>query len=89
MRLLRIKNFIKSLWFHIYAGFPKSTQLQIDSRYAICLDCNDFDKKNTMCNVCGCNINQKKQFFNKLAWADQRCPLGKWEEIEKSNENLK
>ena len=35
-----------------------------------------------MCNVCGCNINQKKQFFNKLAWADQKCPLGKWEEIK-------
>jgi hypothetical protein len=27
---------------------------------------------------CGCNINNKKIFMNKLAWADQKCPLGKW-----------
>jgi hypothetical protein len=28
--------------------------------------------------VCGCNVNTKKVFLNKLAWADQECPLGKW-----------
>ena len=28
--------------------------------------------------MCGCNVNGKKVFLNKLAWADQECPLGKW-----------
>lgn len=28
--------------------------------------------------MCGCNVNRKKVFLNKLAWADQECPLGKW-----------
>ncbi len=81
MTLLRIKTFIKSLWFHVYAGFPKSTQQEIDYRYDICLSCPDFDKTNTMCNICGCNITNKKEFLNKLAWADQKCPADKWHKI--------
>jgi hypothetical protein len=28
--------------------------------------------------VCGCNLNKKQIFMNKLAWADQECPVGKW-----------
>jgi len=80
-RLLRkIKTFFKSLWFHVWAGFPKSTQEQINFRYKICLDCEFFD--NSQCGVCGCNINNKKMFMNKLAWADQECPKGKWEKIK-------
>jgi hypothetical protein len=64
--------------FHVYAGFPKSTQEQINIRYEICLQCDSFDKVNKECMECGCNINNKRIFMNKLAWADQKCPIGKW-----------
>lgn len=77
----KILTFMKSLWFHIYAGFPKSTQQQIEERYQICIGCEKFDLKNSECGVCGCNINNRKIFLNKLAWADQECPIGKWEKL--------
>lgn len=74
--LIRIKTFLKSLFFHIQAGLPKSSQLMIDNRYDICLSCDKFEKN--QCLVCGCNVTNKKVFLNKLAWADQKCPLEKW-----------
>jgi rRNA maturation endonuclease Nob1 len=77
--LLKIRNFIKSFLFHVYAGFPKSTQQEINYRYNICADCESFDKEEHQCLECGCNVNNKKIFMNKLAWADQKCPLGKWD----------
>lgn len=64
------------MFWHAYAGFPKSTQKLINERYDICGSCEYFEK-NT-CLVCGCNINNKRIFMNKLAWLDQRCPMNKW-----------
>jgi hypothetical protein len=82
MTITKVVTFIKSLWWHIYLGFPKSTQQQIDYRFSVCNSCDKFDKNNSECFICGCNINNKKIFLNKLAWADQSCPLGKWEAIK-------
>lgn len=73
-----ILTFIKSLWWHVWAGFPKSSQEKIDYRYDICSSCDMFDSKNSQCLVCGCNLSRKKMFMNKLAWDDQKCPLEKW-----------
>lgn len=80
MKILRkIKTFIKSLWFHVWLGFPKCSIDKIRQRYAICIGgCEMYNTKDSTCLVCGCNVNNKKVFLNKLAWADQECPLGKW-----------
>jgi uncharacterized paraquat-inducible protein A len=80
---LRILTFLKSLWFHVYNGFPKSTKDEIIYRYNICLSCEYFNQKKSECNVCGCNINNKSVFLNKLAWADQECPKNKWPKINR------
>jgi len=80
----KIKTFLKSLLFHIYAGFPKASQGQILERYKICTSCDMFDQKNQQCLACGCNVSSKKIFMNKLAWADQKCPLDKWGKINES-----
>jgi len=86
MNLLRIKTFLKSLWFHIYAGFPKSSNEQILERYKICAEgCEFYNNKDSTCMICGCNVNNKKIFLNKLAWADQECPKGKWGKINVKN----
>lgn len=74
----RILIFLKSLMWHIYSGLPKSDTLTIHKRYAICVGCSSYDADNKQCMECGCNISNKKQFLNKLAWADQKCPLNKW-----------
>jgi len=76
--MYKIVTFFRSLFWHMCAGFPKSSQELIDSRYLICMDCTSFDKFNSQCLECGCNINKKKIFMNKLAWKDQKCPTGKW-----------
>ena len=81
--IIQIKTFIKSLIFHIWSGLPKCTQKEINDRYNICLGCNSFDRDNASCMECGCNINNKRIFMNKLAWADQYCPLDKWPSIKK------
>lgn len=83
MTILKIKIFLKSLLFHIYRGFPKSSIKEIQDRYSICLNCEKFDSNKSECMVCGCNINQKRIFLNKLAWADQECPIGKWSKINR------
>jgi hypothetical protein len=66
------------LWWHIWAGFPKSSQKEINKRFDICWTCEFYNNKDNQCNICGCNINNKKIFMNKLAWADQKCPIDKW-----------
>jgi hypothetical protein len=81
MTWLKIQTFLKSLVFHVYSGFPKSTQDQINFRYNICISCEKFNSIKSECGVCGCAINQKKIFMNKLAWADQECPLQKWPKV--------
>jgi hypothetical protein len=81
MLLIRIKVFLKSLFFHIWAGFPKATLSEINDRYQICLDCKEYNSIKQVCEICGCNINNKSQFLNKLAWADQECPKNKWFKI--------
>lgn len=81
--ILRIKNFAKSLAFHIWRGFPKCTKEEIEERYKICNACSDFLVEESVCGICYCNISKKKEFFNKLAWSDQQCPVGKWQQINR------
>jgi hypothetical protein len=78
MTFLKIATFLKSLFWHIYSGSPKSSQNEINRRFTICSFCEFFDKKNSQCLQCGCNVNNKKIFLNKLAWGDQKCPINKW-----------
>ena len=84
MMLLKIKTFLKSLWFHVAAGLPKSTQQEINNRLYICKGCEHFNGLDMMCDHCGCSLSSKKIFMNKLAWADQECPVGKWHKITRS-----
>lgn len=74
----KLFTFLRSLFKHIYNGSPKSSQDLIDKRYSICLNCDFFDNRNYQCLQCGCNVNRKQILLNKLAWADQKCPLEKW-----------
>lgn len=81
MLWIRFKTFFRSLIWHISRGLPKSTQSEINIRFNICSTCDSYDAKLEQCLECGCNINKKRIFLNKLAWADQKCPLGKWNSL--------
>lgn len=72
----KVMNFSKAAANHAVAGGPKCTDEQIQERYNICVSCEFF--KNNICTKCGCNLVREKIYMNKLAWADQSCPVGKW-----------
>jgi hypothetical protein len=67
------------LW-HISLGLPKSDKKTIIDRWNICSSnsCGSFDAENSQCKECGCYLSDKSKFLNKLAWADQECPLNMW-----------
>lgn len=54
-------------------------QQQIDFRLSICETCEFY--QNNSCLQCGCALSRDRNFKNKLFWADQSCPIGKWESI--------
>lgn len=77
-------NFIKSLFNHIRTGMKKSSKKETSKRFDICRACeffipieNHLELKG-MCEICGCNLSDKKILMNKLAWKDQKCPKDKW-----------
>lgn len=80
--MTRLLTFFKSLFWHISLGLPKCNQQQINDRFSICIVCDKYDYNKSQCLVCGCNINNRKIFLNKLAWKDQECPLKKWAAIK-------
>lgn len=81
MLLIRLKTFLKSLFWHINNGLPKSSKQVLNYRFQICQSCSSYDALHHQCLECGCSINNKQIFLNKLAWADQKCPLNKWDSV--------
>ena len=69
---------------HAVKGNPTCTQEQINERLKICESCKWF--RSNRCMKCGCACNKNKKYLNKLAWADQSCPVGKWGPIEENEE---
>lgn len=79
----KISRFLYALFWHIVSGFPTCTQKEINDRYSICILCDKMDHKKSICSLCGCNLSNRKEFMNKLAWADQECPESRWTSIKK------
>ena len=77
----KLKNFALSAIKHAVNGMPTCTQEEINERLEICKGCKWF--RGGRCAKCGCACGNNKKFLNKLAWADQKCPIGKWGRIKK------
>ena len=52
------------------------SQEQIDARMDICKQCPFFQINS--CLQCGCALSRDRNYKNKLYFADQSCPIGKW-----------
>lgn len=74
--LRKAKNFAVAAAQHVAAGMPMASDEEIERRFAICQGC-EFLNNNT-CSKCGCPVQREKKFISKLAWADQKCPVGHW-----------
>jgi hypothetical protein len=75
-------HFGAALAQHVAAGLPKATEEQRHERLLICERCPTYDRASQICSDCGCNCNGRKEFLNKLNWADQACPRGHWPAID-------
>ena len=82
--LKKIVNFVSAAANHAVLGNPTVSPEILEKRLAICRGCELFKPNQSdaggVCthNSCGCNIKDNVQYLNKLAWADQECPLKKW-----------
>jgi hypothetical protein len=84
----RLLNFTVAAIQHFRAGMPTCTQEEIDARIAVCHGCELYkpsadnpDVGHCRHKSCGCGITREARFVSKLAWRDQKCPLGKWPEL--------
>jgi hypothetical protein len=71
----RAGRFAVALTRHAQDGFAPASPETIASRLAICQQCDQL--QGDVCQACGCNCNNGG-LLNKLAWASEACPLGKW-----------
>jgi hypothetical protein len=69
-------NFAASAAKHVAAGMPQCSDEERERRFAICQGCEFYDGK--ACTKCGCPVAREKRFVSKLAWASEKCPVGKW-----------
>jgi hypothetical protein len=74
--LVKAVNFATSAARHIAAGAPRASDAEIERRFAICQGCEHYDGK--ACTRCGCPVVRESRFVSKLAWAGEKCPVGKW-----------
>jgi hypothetical protein len=86
----KLYNFSVASIGHFIRGNPTCTQEEIDERLTVCKGCELYrpsmvNEDTGICthSTCGCNINSDVVYLNKLAWADQECPLKKWCKIER------
>lgn len=74
----KIKRFLLAKLRWQNAGSPVRPPEEILRIYNdVCVPCEEFD--NDSCSECGCRIKPRGTQLNKLAWATEECPLGKWE----------
>lgn len=77
-------NFTKATAAHVAAGRPEASDEQVAERFAKCQACPLFKATSEgqgRCthSTCGCNLKVVGlKGRNKLRWADQKCPIGKW-----------
>ncbi len=83
----RLKNFSVAAIGHVLGGCPTCTQDEIDARLAVCQQCpgkhfapepDNPDLGICTHPECGCWASRQARFLNKLAWSDQKCPIGAW-----------
>lgn len=74
----RAGAFGKAVARHTLNGLQKTPHDEKQTRALICSGC-EF-KHGSRCGKCGCQI---EGWPNKLDWASERCPIGKWEAVKK------
>lgn len=80
----KVVNFLAASTKHAIAGNPVVREEVMKQRLEICRACPLFKANGNevggVCthSSCGCNIQDNLNYLNKIAWADQECPIGSW-----------
>ena len=74
--LIRGVNFAAAVARWVTSGVPRRSKKEVAKRLAICESCPHFSE--ARCSLCGCNCTDNG-LLNKLLWATEKCPIGKWE----------
>lgn len=72
--------FLSAVYDHISQGRTLLTKEQAQQRLTICEACPHFRKNK--CTKCGCCATGESNYFNKLAYPNQKCPEGRWGVVE-------
>ncbi len=78
-RIHQIITFTRAIIAHIKRGQGYLPEEQVLARFEICKTCDQFNGKK--CRACGCCLDAKTKFLNKLSYPLEACPLGKWPAI--------
>ncbi len=77
----RAVNFSVAGVKHLATGAKLVDDVTREWRYLQCLDCEQyFDSEKETCThkQCGCGIKKQRGIIDKLSWASQNCPIGRW-----------
>jgi hypothetical protein len=74
----RATNFLTAVWQHFRSGAKRASRKERSRRLALCVACENYDPDKKMCKVCGCGIRDEASMIDKIGWAEQHCPTGKW-----------
>ena len=83
--LKKAANFATAAAAHVRAGRPKTPPAEYEKRLAECDVCPY--NQGGQCTMCGCSVSGTG-ILNKLAWADQACPIGRWDVCATSGPRL-
>lgn len=75
----KIKHFTESLYGHLQNNLELCPDSVIHERYEICKTCDFFE--NSTCSKCGCPLYRDRAYISKLAWANEQCPINKWQKF--------
>ena len=73
-------NYAAALAGHLADGMREATLGQIAERRAACESCEWRQGERCTHKRCGCSLSDGA-LGNKLRWASQACPVGKWNRI--------
>jgi len=77
----RAVNFAKASIKHGASGFSKVDDYTRAWRLSRCLSCVEYydaEKETCLHPSCGCGIKKHRGIIDKLSWASQQCPIGRW-----------
>jgi hypothetical protein len=80
--LSKVVSFAGAVATHVAAGMPIVEEAEYQRRLAICQGdgvqpkCEHYDPEKRACLQCGCS--GYLLIHEKIRWADQACPIGKW-----------